>query len=64
MVGSTITTAEQTILEKYLKRPLSPANAEALAAVSNGPIDPADALPLDQIDRQVDPAPLKVKSGW
>ena len=64
MVGSTITTAEQTTLEEYLKRPLSPANAEALAAVSNGPMDPADALPLNQIDRQVDPTPLKVESGW
>ncbi|CAB4874812.1 MAG: hypothetical protein F2799_04760 [Actinobacteria bacterium] len=59
-----MSTTEQTILEGYLKRPLAPANAEALAAVSNGPMNPADALPLDQIDRQVDPTPLKVESGW
>ena len=63
-MGPALSATERAELEEYLKRPLAEPDADALAAVSNGPMDPADALPLDRIDRQLDPAPLKVESGW
>ena len=64
MVGTAVSLETNSVLEDYLKRPLSEPNAEALEAVSNGPMNPADALPLSQINRQLDPTPLPVESGW
>lgn len=30
----------------------------------SGPADPATALPLSQLDRMLDPAPLRLETGW
>lgn len=51
-------------LEPYLKRPLTPPDPKVLAAIGSGPVDPARTLPLDEIDRLLDPAPLAVETGW
>ncbi len=51
-------------LAGYLERPPTPADPALLAAVDSGPIDPAEALPLAQIDRLTDPAPLAAETGW
>ncbi|HWB70168.1 MAG TPA: hypothetical protein VG518_09355 [Solirubrobacterales bacterium] len=51
-------------LEDYLSRPLDPPSPEALAAIEAGPIDPAAALPLEDLDRLLDPAPLEAETGW
>ncbi len=51
-------------LTRLLDRPLAvPADAER-EAVAAGPIDPADALPIEQLDRLLDPAPLPAETGW
>jgi hypothetical protein len=59
-----VTSANGDGLDAYLSRPLSEPAPEVLAAVEAGPIDPEDALPLDEIDRLRDPAPIEVESGW
>jgi DAPG hydrolase PhiG domain len=51
-------------LSAYLKRPLTPPEEEALAAVEAGPCDPRTALELSQVDRLLDPEPLAVETGW
>lgn len=56
--------ADEARLAPYLARPMSAAGPEALAAIERGPMAPADALPLTAIDRLLDPAPLKVETGW
>jgi hypothetical protein len=51
-------------LTEYLSRPMSLAGAETLAAIERGPISPTEALPLPQLDRLLDPAPLVAETGW
>jgi len=51
-------------LAAYLERPLASPDSEALAAIEAGPADPAAALPVDRIDRLLDPAPLALETGW
>jgi phloretin hydrolase len=51
-------------LTGYLSRPLSPADPETWAAIERGPIPPADALPLSQLDHLLNPAPLSAETGW
>ncbi|MFN8151288.1 MAG: hypothetical protein U0R24_09195 [Solirubrobacterales bacterium] len=51
-------------LGPWLERPLSPVEPAVLASIEAGPIDPADALPRDDLDRLRDPAPLAVETGW
>jgi hypothetical protein len=51
-------------LEAYLSRPMAPPDPAVLAAVEDGPVDPAGALALADLDRLLDPAPLAVESGW
>ncbi len=63
--GSSVSTAARDDeLTAYLSRPLSPADADVLAAIERGPIDPADALSRSDLDRLLDPAPLAVETGW
>lgn len=51
-------------LEEYLRRLLAPADPIVLEAIERGPIDPGAALPLAEIDRLLDPAPLGAQTGW
>jgi phloretin hydrolase len=51
-------------LTPYLARPLARPDAEALAAIERGPMDPAQALALRDVDRLLDPAPVAVENGW
>ncbi len=51
-------------LEPYLSRPLSPADRAVLEAIAGGPVDPAHAASLADLDRLLDPAPLPVETGW
>lgn len=51
-------------LDTYASRLLAPPDPLALEAIDLGPIDPAAALPLDRIDRMLDPAPLATQTGW
>ncbi len=51
-------------LASYLERPLAPVDGKLLGAMAGGPMNPADALPLCELDRLLDPAPLAVESGW
>ncbi len=51
-------------LSEYLSRPLEQPEAELLEAIERGPIDPADALSLADVEALLDPAPLAVESGW
>jgi hypothetical protein len=48
----------------YLERPMTPPDSAVLEAIERGPLDPADALPLADVDRLLDPAPLKHETGW
>jgi hypothetical protein len=57
------TTGEQE-LEAYLARPLAPPDPAVLAAIDAGPVDPAGVLPLADLDRLLDPAPLATETGW
>lgn len=50
-------------LEPLLSRPLSEPDQDVLAAIER-PMDPADALPREEIDRLLDPAPLPGENGW
>ena len=56
--------SESAVLTALLERPLAEADQAVLAAIEAGPINPAMALPLDQIDRLLDPAPLAAETGW
>lgn len=51
-------------LAGYLSRPLTPPVADVAEAIERGPIDVADALPLADAERLLDPAPLPVETGW
>lgn len=51
-------------LKKYFDWPATPPSSDVLEAIESGPIDAADALGLDELDRLLDPAPLKVETGW
>jgi phloretin hydrolase len=51
-------------LEPYLSRPLTPPDPSVLGAIEAGPIEPARALALANIDRLLDPAPLAAETGW
>jgi hypothetical protein len=48
----------------YLSRPLTPVDPAVLTALEAGPIAAHDALPLADVDRLRDPAPLSVETGW
>jgi DAPG hydrolase-like protein len=51
-------------LQSYASRPLAPPDPLVLEAIDLGPIDPAAALPLGELDRMLDPAPLPTHTGW
>jgi hypothetical protein len=51
-------------LADLLARPLTPPDPAVLSAIATGPIDPADALPRDELDRLLDPAPVAAETGW
>jgi hypothetical protein len=51
-------------LEAYLDRPMDPPELDVLAAIERGPIDPAEALGRDDLERLLDPAPLPSETGW
>jgi DAPG hydrolase PhiG domain len=51
-------------LESYLDRAMTPPAAATLEAIEAGPIDTAEALPLEDLDRLLDPTPLKAETGW
>jgi hypothetical protein len=51
-------------LEDYLRRPLSPPDPAALAAVERGPMDPRDAQPPTDLDVLLDPGELRGECGW
>lgn len=51
-------------LVAYLSRSMSAADPATLAAIERGPMSAADALPLTEIGRLLDPAPLRVETGW
>ena len=51
-------------LEAYLSRPVERPDEGVLVAIESGPIDPAEALPLADVDRLLDPAPIGVETGW
>ena len=54
----------QAALETYVSRLLAPPDPIVLKAIELGPIDPAAALRLNEIDRMLDPAPLATQTGW
>ncbi|HEX5145613.1 MAG TPA: hypothetical protein VFV85_01215 [Conexibacter sp.] len=56
--------SEDAWLDGLLDRPLTPPEPAVPAAIEAGPIDPALALPLAQLDRLLDPAPLAAETGW
>jgi hypothetical protein len=51
-------------LGEYLSRPLEQPPAEVLGPIERGPIDPADALQLADVQALLDPAPLACETGW
>ncbi len=51
-------------LGEYLERPLATPSVEVLEAIANGPIDPADALALSEVERLLDPASMPAEGGW
>lgn len=51
-------------LESYLERGMAPPDPAVLAAIESGPAPAARALPLAEIDRLLDPAPLPLETGW
>lgn len=51
-------------LEGLLDRPVAAPDPEAAPAVAAGPIDPAQALGRNELDRLCDPAPLPAETGW
>lgn len=53
-----------TDLAAYLERPLTPPDPEITAAIARGPIDSADGVALERVDRLLDPAPLAAETGW
>jgi phloretin hydrolase len=51
-------------LGELLIRPLAPPDPLVLEAIESGPIDPAAALSLPELDRLLGPAPLPAQTGW
>jgi phloretin hydrolase len=51
-------------LEEYLALPLTPVPDEILERLEAGPIDPADAQRVEDVDRLLDPAPLAEEFGY
>lgn len=51
-------------LAAYLDRSMTPPAPAVLTAIEAGPIDSAQALGREQLDRLLDPAPLAVETGW
>lgn len=51
-------------LDRYLERPLSSPAPGVLEAIAAGPIAAEQALPLADLDRLLDPAPLDAETGW
>jgi hypothetical protein len=51
-------------LSGYLAQALQPPSPDALEAIERGPIDPRDALPLEEVDRLLNPEPLSRETGW
>jgi hypothetical protein len=51
-------------LAELLARPMTPPDPAVLGSIARGPIDPADALPRDRLDRLLDPAPVAAETGW
>ncbi len=51
-------------LSAYLSRPMAPPDPAVLDAIERGPVDPGKTLPLADLDRLLDPAPLDVETGW
>jgi hypothetical protein len=51
-------------LGRLLERALAPAEPDVLGAIERGPIDPADALPPDELDPLVEAAHLPCETGW
>jgi hypothetical protein len=45
-------------------RPIAMPSREVIAAIENGPIDRRDALPLADVERLLEPAPLPAETGW
>jgi hypothetical protein len=56
--------AGDAVLDEYLSRPMTPPAEEVTRALERGPVDPADTLPLAELERLLDPAPLAVETGW
>lgn len=51
-------------LSAYLRRPMTPPAEDVLEAIAHGPIDPGGALDRRELDRLLDPAPLRAEIGW
>jgi hypothetical protein len=51
-------------LAAYLERPMTPPGEGVLEEIERGPIAASDALPREQMDRLLDPAPLAAENGW
>lgn len=51
-------------LSDYLARPMTPPEQHLLDAIEHGPIDPSEALALEQMDQLLDPAPMACETGW
>jgi hypothetical protein len=43
---------------------MTPPRAEVLTAIARGPTDPRQALALGEVERLLDPQPLRVENGW
>lgn len=51
-------------LAEYLARPMAPPEPSVLAAIDAGPIDPAQATPVDELDTLLDPHATLTETGW
>jgi phloretin hydrolase len=51
-------------LSDYLERPMERPEQGVLDAIERGPINPREALALENVDRLLDPAPIPCETGW
>ena len=51
-------------IEEYLARPMARPEPSVLAAIDAGPMDPADATPLEELDTLLDPHARLTETGW
>jgi hypothetical protein len=51
-------------LDRLLERPMAPVDPQVLEAIDAGPIDPGDALPLNELGRLLEPGDLPAEVGW